>query len=150
MLTPNEHRMHPSYFPNDDGAMLVKALPSTKSYQAPMTGSDAANPFLGMDDQDEEDANMAFNKQHSLHLLMDESNSQSTVNPPVQYYYHKQNGQIGFGQMSQSRASDRIYDRAAHEKSEASPDAKGTDHASESFSRLEPSPDDIAKLESAK
>jgi hypothetical protein len=31
MLTPNEQRMHPSYFPNE--AAMQSALLSTKSYQ---------------------------------------------------------------------------------------------------------------------
>ena len=40
-----------------------------------------------------------------------ETNSVSTAN--AQYYYLKGNGQIGFGQQeSQSRASDRIYEKA--------------------------------------
>lgn len=68
--------MHPSYFPNDDGAMLPKALPTTKSYQTPVTyqDSDAANPFLA--DQDPP-SKLPIKSS----LLLDDSNSQSTVNP---------------------------------------------------------------------
>ena len=48
MLTPNEQRMHSSYFPNDAG--LQRALPSTKSYQTPVTQSNqlgsSGNPFM--------------------------------------------------------------------------------------------------------
>ena len=105
MLTPNEQRMHSSYFPNEAG--LQRALPSTKSYQTPVTQSNqlgsSGNPFMtatdGIGVSGGANANRRGNSNSLQMVPLDtghETNSVSTAN--AQYYYLKGNGQIGFGQ----------------------------------------------------
>ena len=88
--------MHSSYFPSDTG--LQRALPSTKSYQTPVTYNQSnlgsSNPFMSA-----AAANHRGNNSQSLQMAPldtgNDTNSVSTANP--QYYYMKGNGQIGFG-----------------------------------------------------
>lgn len=105
MLTPNEQRMHSSYFPNDAG--LQRAMPSTKSYQTPVTyGNSNLNgsqsPFMAATDGVGASGGAIVNHRgnsHSLNMAPldtgNETNSVSTANP--QYYYLKGNGLIGVG-----------------------------------------------------
>jgi len=71
------------------------------------------NPFIGDD------------VYRQARMFLDETNSLTTNNP--QYYHYKQNGQIGFGQKSSSRVSDRIYEKAP----EFSPDNASRAESSE-------------------
>ena len=109
MLTPNEQRLHQSYFPTE--AAVQRALPSTKSYQTPhnyyggfASGGPTANPFMPEGDHRGRAVALKSN------VILDDTHSVSTTNP--QYYHHRQNGQIGYGQQSASRVSDRIYAKA--------------------------------------
>ena len=106
MLTPNEQRMHQSYFPNEMVEMRGAQPSTTKSYQAPMSmdpvsgflsgSAPTANPFAA-DHQAEGHGHgqaagtrMPFGASVGV-LNNDETNSVSTAHPQ-HYYYRQQDG----------------------------------------------------------